>query len=90
MRVEQFYPFPKKQLADQLSLFAKGTDVCWVQEEPQNMGGWWFIESRLRELLSPQQRLRYAGRAPSASPSTGSHTIHQMEQRQLIKEAFGQ
>ena len=87
-RVEQFYPFPKNLIADELSKYAQAADICWVQEEPQNMGGWSFMEPRLREMLGANQRLRYAGRAASASPATGSHTIHQMEQRQLVKDAF--
>jgi multifunctional 2-oxoglutarate metabolism enzyme len=88
VRVEQFYPFPKNLIADQLSGHPEARDICWVQEEPQNMGGWSFMEPRLREMLGEGRRLRYAGRAASASPATGSHTIHQMEQRQLIREAF--
>ena len=88
VRVEQFYPFPKKQIADELNKFANATDIVWVQEEPENMGGWCFMESRLLKMLKADQHLRYAGRAASASPATGSHTIHQMEQRQLLKDAF--
>jgi 2-oxoglutarate decarboxylase len=89
VRVEQFYPYPKNLIADELSKYASATDICWVQEEPQNMGGWFFMEPRLRAMLAANQRLRYAGRLASASPATGSHTIHQMEQRQLVKDAFG-
>ncbi|HEX8090832.1 MAG TPA: multifunctional oxoglutarate decarboxylase/oxoglutarate dehydrogenase thiamine pyrophosphate-binding subunit/dihydrolipoyllysine-residue succinyltransferase subunit [Blastocatellia bacterium] len=88
VRVEQFYPFPKNLIARELSNYASAADVCWVQEEPHNMGGWFFMEPRLRGMLGANQRLRYAGRPPSASPATGSHTIHQMEQRQLVKDAF--
>lgn len=87
-RVEQFYPFPKKQIVDELNKFAGATDIVWVQEEPENMGGWCFMESRLLKLLTGNRKLRYAGRAASASPATGSHTIHQMELRQLLKDAF--
>jgi 2-oxoglutarate dehydrogenase complex dehydrogenase (E1) component-like enzyme len=72
----------------ELSRFANAAEIVWVQEEPQNMGGWSFMEPRLRELLGPNQKLRYTGRRPSASTATGSHTIHQMEQRQLVTEAF--
>jgi 2-oxoglutarate dehydrogenase complex dehydrogenase (E1) component-like enzyme len=32
--------------------------------------------------------VRYVGRSPSASPATGSYTIHQLEQAQLVKEAL--
>jgi 2-oxoglutarate dehydrogenase complex dehydrogenase (E1) component-like enzyme len=88
VRVEQFYPYPKNFIADELNRFKNAAEIIWVQEEPQNMGGWSFMESRLRGQLGPNQTLRYVGRPPSASTATGSHTIHQMEQRQLVAEAF--
>lgn len=89
LRVEQFYPFPNNLLQKELSRFANATDIRWVQEEPENMGGWSFMEPRLLKLLGPKQSLRYIGRAASASPATGSHTIHQMEQQRLVSDAFG-
>lgn len=88
IRIEQFYPFPKNLIANELSKFANAREVRWVQEEPQNMGGWFFMEPRLRAMLNNNQTLRYVGRAASASTATGSHTIHQMEQMQLVKDAF--
>jgi 2-oxoglutarate decarboxylase len=88
VRVEQFYPFPKNLLVEELSRFAAATDIRWVQEEPQNMGGWTFMEPRLLKLLGSKRSIRYIGRPSSASPATGSHTIHQMEQQRLVKEAF--
>jgi 2-oxoglutarate dehydrogenase complex dehydrogenase (E1) component-like enzyme len=88
VRVEQFYPFPKNLLVTELSRFSSAADVRWVQEEPQNMGGWSFVEPRLLRMLGATQTLRYIGRPPSASPATGSHTIHQMEQQRLVREAF--
>ncbi|MEK6285162.1 MAG: multifunctional oxoglutarate decarboxylase/oxoglutarate dehydrogenase thiamine pyrophosphate-binding subunit/dihydrolipoyllysine-residue succinyltransferase subunit [Acidobacteriota bacterium] len=89
VRVEQFYPFPRNLLVEQLNRFPNGSDVRWVQEEPENMGGWSFMEPRLLKLVGPERNLLYVGRPPSASPATGSHTIHQMEQQQLVKNAFG-
>jgi 2-oxoglutarate decarboxylase len=88
LRIEQFYPYPKNLIADEMNRFKNAAEILWVQEEPQNMGGWSFMEPHLLRMLGPNQRLRYVGRAPSASTATGSHTIHQMEQRQLVKEAF--
>jgi multifunctional 2-oxoglutarate metabolism enzyme len=88
LRVEQFYPFPKNVLVNELSRFANATDIRWVQEEPENMGGWSFMEPRLLKLIGSKQCLRYVGRPASASPATGSHTIHQMEQQRLIKDAL--
>jgi 2-oxoglutarate dehydrogenase E1 component len=86
VRLEQLYPFPKNLLADVFERYSGASDVRWVQEEPRNMGGWFFVEPRLREMLG--RGVSYIGRAASASPATGSHTIHQMEQKQLVGEAF--
>jgi 2-oxoglutarate decarboxylase len=88
-RLEQFYPFPKQAIQAWLAAFPKADEVLWVQEEPQNMGGWNFVRPRLEALLSDRQELRYVGRTASASPATGSYTIHQLEQQQLVKEALG-
>jgi 2-oxoglutarate dehydrogenase complex dehydrogenase (E1) component-like enzyme len=88
IRVEQLYPFPKNLLVEQLSGYSSATDIRWVQEEPENMGGWSFMQPRLLKLLGNNRSLRYVGRPASASPATGSHTIHQMEQQRLAKEAF--
>ena len=90
VRVEQFYPFPKEQLVKELSRFSNAADVRWVQEEPENMGGWSFMEPRLLKILGATQSLRYTGRPASASPATGSHTIHQMEQQQFVEQAFSE
>ncbi len=88
LRVEQFYPFPEKALRDWISSFANAVEVVWLQEEPQNMGAWTFMRPRLEGIISDSQDLRYVGRAQSASPATGSYTIHQLEQQQFIQEAL--
>jgi 2-oxoglutarate dehydrogenase E1 component len=53
------------------------------------MGGWTFVESRLEEILPASSRPAYVGRAASASPATGSYSIHQLEQAKLVAEALG-
>jgi len=88
LRLEQFYPFPKNLLAEALARFSNANDICWVQEEPRNMGGWSFMEPRLVKLIDGKRSLHYVGRPESASPATGSHTIHQMEQQLLVRQAF--
>jgi 2-oxoglutarate dehydrogenase E1 component len=88
LRLEQFYPFPATLLSEMISGYPKATELVWAQEEPRNMGGWTFVEPRLEHLLPRFGRPRYAGRAASASPATGSYTIHQLEQAQLIEEAL--
>jgi 2-oxoglutarate dehydrogenase E1 component len=63
-------------------------DAAWVQEEPQNMGPWTFIEPRLRPLLPLSSALRYVGRQPSASPATGNATVHKKELSKLVDDSF--
>jgi len=42
MRIEQLYPFPKRPLMKELARFPNA-EIYWCQEEPQNMGAWWFV-----------------------------------------------
>jgi 2-oxoglutarate dehydrogenase E1 component len=85
VRVEQFYPFPEEQLRRALGRYRKAEETLWVQEESQNMGGWSFMEPRLRELgYAPE----YVGRDASASPATGSHEVHNREQAELVEAAI--
>ncbi|MEW6368897.1 MAG: multifunctional oxoglutarate decarboxylase/oxoglutarate dehydrogenase thiamine pyrophosphate-binding subunit/dihydrolipoyllysine-residue succinyltransferase subunit [Acidobacteriota bacterium] len=85
VRVEQLYPFPGETVKNLLGLYSRIREIRWVQEEPQNMGAWAYVEPLLRRLgLAPS----YAGRAASASPATGSQRVHQAEQEKLISEAF--
>jgi 2-oxoglutarate dehydrogenase E1 component len=87
VRVEQFYPFPEEQLKRVLNHHRRAVDVVWVQEESQNMGGWTFMEPRLRQLLG--RPVEYVGRDASASPATGSLKVHQREQEELVEAAIG-
>ena len=89
VRLEQFYPFAEKRMKTVLASYAKATQVCWLQEEPKNMGAWRFLESRLKESLSTDQQLSYAGRSDSASPAPGSLSVHQRGQEGIIREALG-
>ena len=81
MRLEQFYPFPTTSLRETLANYPNANQLVWAQEEPQNMGGWTFVRDRLE---NPQ----YVGRSASASPATGSYSIHQKEQADLINQAL--
>ena len=87
-RLEQFYPFPEKALRDLMASYPNVKELIWAQEEPKNMGGWNFVEPRLEKLIERCERPRYVGRAASASPATGSYTIPQLEQSQLVEDAL--
>jgi 2-oxoglutarate dehydrogenase E1 component len=88
VRLEQLYPFPSQILRETLAKYPNAKELVWAQEEPQNMGGWTFINERLENLLPGCERPRYVGRLSSASPATGSYSIHQKEQSELVAEAL--
>ena len=89
VRLEQIYPFQAGQVRDILARYPETADVVWVQEEPRNMGAWRFVQEQMQPILTPTQRvLRYAGRAPSASPASGSLKRHQEELAELLEQAF--
>jgi 2-oxoglutarate decarboxylase len=88
VRLEQFYPFPLQSLRETLTKYPNAKELVWAQEEPQNMGGWTFIHERLENLLSACERAKYVGRSASASPATGSYSIHQKEQADLVQKAL--
>ena len=89
VRLEQIYPFPKGELQDVLLRYPLTSEIVWVQEEPRNMGAWRFVHENLQPLLDPSKRtLRYVGRNESASPAPGSLKGHQLEQAEILDEAF--
>jgi 2-oxoglutarate dehydrogenase E1 component len=87
-RVEQLYPWPADQLGTLLDSYPDATEVVWVQDEPDNMGAWGFVDPRLRSLVGEERRLSHISRAQSASPATGSSQIHKEEEQLLLDEAF--
>ena len=88
VRLEQYYPLGDA-LLKALAPYREGTPVVWVQEEPRNMGAWYFLNARKADLLGGRHPLSLVSRAESASPATGSHAAHELEQKMLLEEAFG-
>jgi len=91
VRLEQFYPFPGKALAEVLQRYP-AAELVWCQEEPENMGGWNFMDRRLERVLAELgragQRPHYVGRAEAASPATGLARAHVAEQTAVINQAL--
>ncbi len=87
VRLEQFYPFPKQKLQEVFGSYENATQIFWTQEEPQNMGGWTFVENRLEEIRGDKS-LKYVGRDASASPATGSYAIHNLEQEKIVNDSL--
>ncbi|MGY1680478.1 multifunctional oxoglutarate decarboxylase/oxoglutarate dehydrogenase thiamine pyrophosphate-binding subunit/dihydrolipoyllysine-residue succinyltransferase subunit [Geodermatophilus sp. SYSU D01176] len=88
VRVEQLYPLPAAEIVQQLERYPNADDVVWVQEEPANMGAWQFMAVNLPEHLPAGRRLRRVSRRASASPAVGSAKVHEVEQKQLVGQAF--
>lgn len=93
VRLEQLYPFPKTSLKTVLSPYMKA-QIVWCQEEPENMGGWQFVDRRIEETLgcipSRKNKTRpiFAGRRAAASPATGLAKVHVEEQAALVHQAL--
>jgi 2-oxoglutarate dehydrogenase E1 component len=91
LRVEQLYPFPMKALVQELGRF-KQAEVVWCQEEPRNMGGWYFIEPYVAWVLNQvggaSSRPRYAGRPSAAATATGLMSKHLAQLRALLDDAL--
>jgi 2-oxoglutarate dehydrogenase E1 component len=85
VRIEQFFPFPEEAVEAILARYPRDCEWVWCQEESQNMGGWTFMEPRLRAL---GYTFHYVGRDASASPATGSHQVHRREQAEVVEAAL--
>jgi len=85
VRLEQFYPWPEEVIRTMFARYRRATEWIWVQEESHNMGGWFFVEPRLRMMGFP---VEFVGRDPSASPAAGSHHVHNHEQKELVEAAL--
>ena len=92
LRLEQLYPFPTKALVAELSRF-KQAEMVWCQEEPRNMGAWFFVDVFLQWILNQigakNRTMRYAGRPASASTAVGQMLKHLAQLKQFLDEAFG-
>jgi 2-oxoglutarate dehydrogenase E1 component len=89
VRVEQLYPFPIEQIVQILEGYPNARELVWLQEEPENMGPWRFVEHNIWRLKDRGYDLRHAARVESGSPATGSKAIHDQELADLMDEALG-
>jgi 2-oxoglutarate dehydrogenase E1 component len=85
--LEQLYPFPEADLAAEMDRHKSAREFVWVQEEPANMGALAFLLPRLERLARGRPVLSVK-RSASASPATGSHKAHELEQKVLLALAF--
>jgi 2-oxoglutarate decarboxylase len=90
VRLEQLYPLPTDQLLALLDRYPNARDLLWLQEEPENMGAWNFLEHHVWRIKERGYQLRHAARVESGSPATGSKTIHDQEHADLMDAAFSE
>jgi 2-oxoglutarate dehydrogenase E1 component len=92
LRVEQFYPVPRKALMVEMKRFPQA-ELVWCQEEPRNMGGWTFIRDEIEWAAnhtgSAHPRPKYTGRPPAAATATGLLSTHNREKNAFISAALG-
>lgn len=88
VRVEQLYPFPRKELEEIVAEYPNLERLIWIQEEPLNMGAWNYVRPHLRQLVEGRFTLHYVGRPESSSPAEGSTTLYRINQQLLIEQAF--
>jgi 2-oxoglutarate dehydrogenase E1 component len=87
--LEQFYPLPRLDITAAITAHPNAREIIWVQEEPRNMGGYFYVVPRLDSLAKGLGlRLRSVKRSSSASPATGSAKAHELEQKTLLALAF--
>lgn len=84
VRIEQLYPWPAKQIEAILSKYKSAKEICWVQEEAENMGAYNFVAKKMRDV-----KLTYIGRKESASPATGYAKLHHAQSEEIMDKVFG-
>ncbi len=83
VRIEQLHPFPKRQVQDVIRKYKNALLHLWVQEEPENVGPWFYIQNQLRGL-----KILPVARLASGSPATGLTRLHQIGQKEIIDKVF--
>jgi 2-oxoglutarate dehydrogenase E1 component len=89
VRLEQIAPFPFDKIQQIGSKYSRAMPI-WVQEEPLNLGGWFYVCQRFDSTLSRMgfDRLKVVSRPPHAAAATGYASVHQAELRRLLDQAF--
>ncbi|KAG6483235.1 2-oxoglutarate dehydrogenase, mitochondrial-like [Zingiber officinale] len=91
-RVEQLSPFPYDLIQRELKRYPNA-EIVWCQEEPMNMGAYFYINPRLYTAMKALGRgniedVKYVGRAPSAATATGFSSVHVQEQNEILHKAM--
>ena len=83
IRIEELHPFPHEEVNEIISKYKNTLIHLWVQEEPENMGPWRYIQNILHEInIIPVARI------PSGSPAHGLSGLHALGQKEITDKVF--
>ena len=96
VRIEQLSPFPFDKVADYVSQYGPGCEVVWAQEEPKNMGPWYYVDdwiaTSVRHYLPDYShdhgRATLYSRPTMSSPAEGYGDVHARQQNEIIEGAI--
>ncbi len=88
VRLEQLYPFPEGPVVEAVAGYPGCTSLCWLQEEPENMGAWNFLHGRLHRSFRNDVKLTHVSRFESGSPAAGSKDVSDLERADLLDRAL--
>lgn len=83
IRMEQLHPFPAEEVKKVIRKYSNNMLTLWVQEEPENMGPWYYIHNQMKEY-----NVIPVSRQASGSPATGLYKLHEISQKELIEKVF--
>lgn len=91
-RIEQITPFPF-DLVKEFSDRYPNAQTVWCQEEPLNMGPWFFVEPRMRTAQAQSthhagKHIGFSTRPPTSTVATGNKKQHKLEEHELISQAL--
>ncbi len=83
VRLEQLHPFPHKRVNEILKQYKNNLLNLWVQEEPENMGPWFYVQNALKNMS-----ILPVTRQSSGSTAVGLFKIHEMQQKEIVNKVF--
>ncbi|WKD57871.1 2-oxoglutarate dehydrogenase E1/E2 component [Corynebacterium capitovis DSM 44611] len=88
IRIEMLHPIPFNRLQDAFANYPNAKQVRWVQDEPANQGAWPFYNEHLRRFIPDMPEMVRVSRRAQSTTATGVAKVHQMEDKQVLDEAF--
>lgn len=86
IRVEELAPFPAEAILQEIAKYPNALRVTWVQDEPQNMGAWAYVEPRLRNFCGVNATLVSPPPLPAAA--VGASALHKKLTAKLYDDVF--